>query len=188
MRFAQTDLPGKTGVFDRSERRRTSAAVVATDGDDVGASLSNARGDDAHARAGDEFNANASARIRSTQIVDQLGEIFDAVNVVVWRRRNERRARSCVPDACDVFRDFARGQLAAFAGLGSLRDFDFELLGVNEVVRGNAATAGGYLLNFVGSLRFAAVQRRIFSAFTGVATAAEGIHRQSEGAMGLEAQ
>src|SRR5580693_6098456 len=55
VRFAQTDFPGQAGVFDGGQGRRTGAATVAADGDDVGAGFGNARGDDANAGAGDEF-------------------------------------------------------------------------------------------------------------------------------------
>ena len=53
VRFAKANFPGQTRVFDRGERRRAGAAVVAADGDDVGACLGDACGDDPDTRAAD---------------------------------------------------------------------------------------------------------------------------------------
>src|SRR5439155_15834950 len=112
--FAQSNFPGKAGVLNGSERRRTGASVVTADGDDVGACFGNTGSDDAYACAGNEFYADAGAGIDGAEVVDQLSEVFDAVNVVMRRRRNERRAGSGVADARDIFADFLGGKLAAF--------------------------------------------------------------------------
>src|ERR1700747_1748152 len=98
MCFAQTDFPRQSSILDGGKRRRTSAAVVAADGDYVGASFGNAGCDDANARARNQFYADARTRIDRTQIVNELSEVFDAVNIVVRRRRDQRRAGSSVPD------------------------------------------------------------------------------------------
>ncbi len=150
--FAQTNFPGQAGVLDGGERRRAGAAVVAADGDDVGASLGNARGDDADTRAGDEFHANARFGIYGVQIVDQLRKIFDAVNVVMRRRRNQRCARRGMANSGDVLGYFCGGQLAAFAGFGTLRHLDFEFFRANQIFRGDAEAPGGYLFDFVRSV------------------------------------
>src|SRR5258707_2303845 len=117
MRFAQTNFPGKAGVLDGSERRRTGAAIVSADGDNVGASFGDACGDDADAGAGHEFDADAGAGVDGAQIVDELSEIFDAVDIVVRRRRNQRSARCSVADARDIWSNFFRRELTTFTGL-----------------------------------------------------------------------
>src|SRR4029077_12662539 len=157
-------------------RRRTGTAVVAADGDDVGARLGHAGSDDADSGAGNEFHADAGARIDGAEVVDQLREVFNAVNVVMGRRRNQRRARSGVADARDVFTDFLRGQLAAFAGFRALGHLDFELFGVDEIISGDSKTSRGHLLDFVGRGGLEAVGLGIFTTFTGIATATELVH------------
>ena len=67
VRFAKADFPGQTRVFDGGERRRAGAAVVAADGDDVGARFGDACGDDADTCAADEFDADARAGIDGAQ-------------------------------------------------------------------------------------------------------------------------
>ena len=83
---------------------------------------------------------------------------------------------------------FLRGELAAFAGLGALGHFDFDLLGVNEIVGGDAKARRGDLLNFVCRGGFVAVGVGVFAAFAGIAAAAQMIHGQRESAMRFWAQ
>src|SRR5712692_5641849 len=183
MCFAQPNFPGKTGVLDGGQWRRAGTAIVPADSDDVRARFGYARGDDADSGAGNEFYADAGAGIDGAKVVDQLREVFDAVNVVVGRRGNQRRAGSGVADARDVFADFFRGQLAAFTGFRALGHFDFEFFGVNEIVRGDTEAAGGDLLDFVGRSRLEAIGMGIFAAFTSIAPSTELIHCEREGAV-----
>src|SRR5258708_10081899 len=132
---------GGAGVFMGGGGEGAVTAVVPADGYDIRAGFGNARGDQTDAGAGDELHADARLRIDSTQIVNELREIFDAVNVVVRRRRNQRSAGRGVANARDILGDFARGKLPAFAGLGALRHFDFELLGADEIFGGDAKAA-----------------------------------------------
>ena len=91
-------------------------------------------------------------------------------------------------DARDVFGDFARGKLAAFAGFGALRHFDFEFFGVDEIIRRDAKAAGSDLLDLVRGSGLEAIGIGIFAAFSGVAAAADHVHRQGEGAMSFGTQ
>ena len=85
MGFAQSDFPGKTGILDGGQWRGAGTAVVPADGDDVRTRFRNARGNDADSGAGNEFYADTRARIHGAEVVDQLGEVFDTVNVVMRR-------------------------------------------------------------------------------------------------------
>src|SRR6266566_3415147 len=188
MSFAQPNFPRKTGVLDRGQRRRTGTTVVAADGDDIRARFGNAGGNDADARTGNEFYADARARIHGAQVMDQLRQVFDAVNVVMRRRRNQRRARGGVPDSRDVFADFLRGQLAALTRFRTLRHFDFELFGVDEVIGGDSKTPRGDLLDLIGRGRLETIGMGIFAAFAGITAATELIHRQSQGPVRFRAE
>jgi hypothetical protein len=59
----------------------------------VGVSLGNARGDCADADLGDQLDADASLRVDVFQVMDQLRQVFDRVNIVVGRRRNQAYTR-----------------------------------------------------------------------------------------------
>src|SRR5262249_17626905 len=86
MCFAQTDFPRQTCVFDRREWGRTRAAVVSTDGNYVSSSFRNSCRNDAYARSGNKLHANPRPRVHRAQIVNQLRQVFDAVNVMMRRR------------------------------------------------------------------------------------------------------
>src|SRR5260370_14666096 len=168
MCFAQPNFPGKASVLDGRQRRRTGAAAVPANSDDGRAGFGDTGGDDADAGGGDEFYADARARIHGAQVMDQLREVFDAVNVVVRRRRNERSAWRGVADARDVFADFFGGQLAALAGFGALGHFDFEFFSVDEIIRGDSKTPRSDLVDLVGGGRLEEIVMGIFAALDGI--------------------
>ena len=79
-------------MLDRAERRRAGAAVVACDVNYICESFRHARRHCADAGFADELHGNASARIDLLQIEDQLREVFDGIDVVMRRRRNQGHA------------------------------------------------------------------------------------------------
>ncbi len=104
------------------------------------------------------------------------------------RRTDERNTGLCVTQARDEFADLVSGKLAAFAGLGALGDFDFQLFGVNQVLGGYAEASGGDLLDLVVEQRdnavFVAVRddrRRIFATLAGVGARAKLVHGHGDG-------
>src|SRR4029077_7936242 len=100
--------------------------------------------------------------------------------------------------------DLATGELAAFAGLGALRDLDLQHLGARQVLGGDAEAAGGDLLDLglervaftqrdvhfhapfaqARLQRFARLYRRVappvLAAFAGVRAAADAVHGDGE--------
>ena len=113
----------------------------------IGARLGDAGSHGADADFGDEFDRNGGRGIDVLQIEDQLGQILDRVDVVMGRRRNQGDARRRVAHPGDGGIDLVAGQLAAFAGLRSLRHLDLELIGIDEIFRRDAEPAGGHLLD-----------------------------------------
>src|SRR5260370_11464463 len=181
MCFSQASVRRKTGSLDGGQRRGAGSAVVPADGDDVGGGFGNARSDDADSGTGYKLYADAGARVHGAKVVDQLSEVLDAVNIVVWRRRNQRRAWGGVADARDVFADLLRGQLAAFARFRALGHFDFKFLGVDEIIGGDSEAAGGDLLDFVGRRGLEALRLGLFAAFAGIAASSQLVHSVWEG-------
>ena len=188
MCFAQTNFPGQSRVLDGSQRRGAGSAVVPADGDYVRAGFCDSCRDDADACAGNQLHADTRPGIDGAQIVNQLRQVFNAVNIVMRRRRNQWRAGRGMANPRDVRGNFTRGKLAAFSGFRALGHFDFEFLGVNEIIRGDAEAAGGDLFNFVRGFGLIHPERGIFAAFAGVALAAELVHSERECAMGFRAE
>ena len=129
MRFRKTQLPGQTRVLNARARARAGAAVVAGDQNHVRAALGNARGNGADAGLRNELDVDPRVRIGVLEIEDQLRQILNRIDVVMRGRGDEPHAGCRVPRPRDLRIDLAAGQLAAFAGLRTLRHLDLNLLG-----------------------------------------------------------
>ena len=76
------------------------------------------------------------------QVVNKLSQIFNRVNVVVRRRRNQADTSGGVAHLGNPRKYFAAGQLSAFAGLGALRHFDLQLPSFDQIKTGNPESRG----------------------------------------------
>ncbi len=102
-----------------------------------------------------------------------------------WRG-DQRDARHGVAQLRDIRGDFVARQLAAFARLRTLRHFNLNDVGIDQIGWRHAEAARSDLLDardFIG-----AVARRIFAAFAGVGAAAERVHRFGQRLMRLRAE
>ncbi len=204
--FGQADFPGRPGMLDGRPGRSARAAVVPGDHDVVGLALGHAGSNGAHPDFGHQLHGDVGMRGHVFQVVDELGQVLNGVDVVVRRGRNEAHARHAVAQLADVIGHLATGQLAAFAGLGTLRHLDLDLVGTDQVFGGHAEPARSHLLDLGaqavavgqrqihldhvfaddGSQRFALLDRDalqlvavtggVLAAFTGVALAANAVH------------
>ena len=147
MGLGEADLPRAAGVLDRGERRSAGAALEAGDGDVVGARLGDAGGDRADADFGDQLDRYVAGRVGVLQVEDELRQVFDRIDVVVRRRRDQADARRRVAHFGDGLVDLVAGQLAAFAGLGALRHLDLHHVRVDEILGGDAEASRGHLLD-----------------------------------------
>src|SRR5579885_227287 len=96
------------------------------------------------------------------------------------RRRDEAHARSRVANLRDELIDLVAGQLSAFAGLGALRHLDLQLVGIDEVMAGDAEAGGCDLLDRAAPPVAVGIGREagwVFAALAGVALAADPVHR-----------
>ena len=73
-------------MLDRRERARSCPSVGAGDVDHVGECLGHAGCDYADSGRGDELDRDGGMRIRLLEVEDELGQVFDRVDVVVRRR------------------------------------------------------------------------------------------------------
>ena len=68
--------------------------------------LGNASGNDTDTHFGDELDRDPGERIGALEVVDEFSQIFDRVDVVVRRRRDEANARNRVTRLGDFIRHF----------------------------------------------------------------------------------
>ena len=145
--FRQPYFPGTAGVLDGRPGRSAGAAIVPGNHHMITLALGHARSDGADTDLADQLDADARMRRHIFEVVNQLRQVFDRVNVVVRRRRNQADARNRVAQATDVVRHLAARQLTAFTGLGTLRHLDLNLIGTAEVLGGHAKSARSDLLD-----------------------------------------
>ncbi len=146
-------------------------------------SFGNAGGDRAHADFGNQLHGDASLRIHILQVVNQLREIFDRVDVVVRRRRNQTHAGDGMTQARNHFVHFVARKLAAFAGLCALRHLDLQFIGIDEIVCGDTEARRGNLLHGAAAQISVGVGLEalfIFAAFAGIRLAADAVHGDGE--------
>ena len=83
----------------------------------------------------------------------------------------------------DDFIYFVARQLTAFTGLGTLRHFDLQFVGINQVVGGDAETSRSHLFNGTAAqiaIGIAFKAGFIFAAFAGIGTPADAVHGDGE--------
>ncbi len=182
--LGEAELPGAARVLERGERGGARAAVVAGDQDDVRVGLGDTGRDRADADLGDQLHVDAGRRVGVLEVVDQLGQVFDGVDVVVRRGRDQADAGGGVPGPGDPRVDLVAGQLAALAGLGALRHLDLDVVGVDQVFAGDPEAAGGDLLDG-GAARRVVQALGVLAALTGVGLAAQPVHGDGEGLVRL---
>ena len=188
VRLGQAEFPRHAGMLHAGKRRRAGAAVVSADQDDIGMGLGHPGRNGADPDFADQLDRDAGVAVGILQVVNQFGQILDRINVVVRRRRDESDARSGVAHFGDPRINLGARELAAFAGLRALHDFDLQFLGLREVVAGHAETAGGDLLDravfrvAIGQ-HFEAVG--VFAPLTRVALAADAVHGDGQRLVGF---
>ena len=172
--FGQAEFPGRAGVLDRAKglapvppswplMSTSSALPLATPAATVPTPTSET-----------SFTETITPGIGALQVVDQLGQVFDGIDVVVRRRRNQRHAGRGVPQPGDLLGHLVGRQLPALARLGPLGHLDLQDLGVGQVLDGHAEPGAGHLLDAAVE-RVAVGQRlvaaRVFAAFARVRVA-----------------
>ena len=127
VRLRETQLPGQAGMFDAGLRRSAGAAVMAADQHDIGMAFGHARGNGADTDFRNQLHADARMMIGVLEIVNQLRQIFDGIDIMVRRRRDQTDARRRVAHFGDPRIDFSPRQFAAFSRLGALGHLDLQL-------------------------------------------------------------
>ncbi len=75
-------------MLDAAQGRGAGSAGMSGNGDVVGISLGHAGGNGSNSHFGNQFHTNARLGIHLLEIVNQLGNVLDAVDVVMRGRAN----------------------------------------------------------------------------------------------------
>ena len=109
MSFGYAHFPSPAGVLDRTQWRGARAPLMSADQDDVRMRLGNSGRDRTNPSLRDQLYTDAGAAINLLQIVDELRKIFDRINIVMWRRRNESYSSHRMPQAGNIGADLMAG-------------------------------------------------------------------------------
>ena len=93
-------------MFDTGQGGRAGTAAVARDENVVRVRLDHTCCDRSHPDLCDQLDTDTGLRIGIFQVIDQLRQIFDRVNIMVWWRADESYTRCRIPDPGDGFIDF----------------------------------------------------------------------------------
>ena len=75
------------------------------------------------------------------QVVNQLGQVLDAVNVVMWGRADQRHSQLCMAQSGDEFSHLGGRKLSPFSGLRTLGDLDLQFFSLHQVLGGDSKAA-----------------------------------------------
>ena len=108
---------------------------MARDQNHISLCLCHTGGNGAHPRGRHQFHRHLTARVDLLEIVNQLRQIFDRIDIVMWRRADQSHAFGRMPQAGDEIGHLHARQLSTLAGLGPLRHFDFQFFAMIEIFR-----------------------------------------------------
>ena len=174
VRLCETKLPGKTCVMYGASRRRAGSSVITRDQDHLCTRFRDAGCDGAYACLGDQFDIDPGVSVGVLEVIDKLCQIFDRINIVMGRRRDQRNAGSRESCLCHPRIHFFARKMSAFARLSALGHLDLDLFRAAQILAGDAEPARGHLLDLAVLLRSEA--RPEFSSLTGVGAGAYGVH------------
>ena len=145
--LGHAEFPGTACIFDGGKGGGSGPAVVSGDEDHIGMGFGDSRGNGADSSFGYKFDADLGPGINLFEVVNQLGEILNAVDVVMGRGRNQHDAGGGAAEGGNQGRDLVARELTAFAGLGSLGNLDFQFRGAGQILGGHTKPAGSDLFD-----------------------------------------
>mmetsp|Transcript_5822 Transcript_5822/g.12947 ORF Transcript_5822/g.12947 Transcript_5822/m.12947 type:complete len:310 (-) Transcript_5822:859-1788(-) len=173
--LCEAKLPRKASSLHSSPSGSSCSSVVSTDSDMIGKCLGNSGSNDTNTNLRNKLHRHLSSGLGVLQVMDKLSKILNGVNVVMRWRGDKTDSRCCVTILCNVFRYFESRKLSSLTGLGSLSHLDLDLVTVCQVVRSHAKTTRRNLLNTGPTI--VEETHRILTAFTGIRTSPNSIHR-----------
>ena len=124
--FDHPDFRWQPNIFQRMLPRSAGAAIVAGDLDDVCVGFGDPHCDHADTGHDGQLHRDPYPWIAGFQFFDELGQVFNRVNIVIVAGRNQIDALRGIAGTRHFFSDFLARQMSAFTRLGALPDLDFE--------------------------------------------------------------
>ena len=163
----------------RTGGRGSCTTFGTADDDEVGLGLGYAGSDGSHTTFGHQLHAHGSLGVDVLQVEDELGEVLDAVDVVMRWGRNERDAWDGVARLGNDLVHLEAGQLSTLTGLGTLGNLDLYLLGIDQIFSSDTEASAGNLLGLAAEaypIDRSMVTGIVLAAFAGVASRSQSVH------------
>ena len=141
LRLCQTNLWRNSCKAHARSRAGTRTTLSTADDDEVSLRLCHTCRNRAHTALCHELHTDGSGRVDVLQVEDELGEVFDGVDVVMWWGRDEADARNGVTRLGDNLVHLEARQLSTFTGLGSLCHLNLYFFCIHEVFSRHAETS-----------------------------------------------
>ena len=191
MRLGQAHFPRQASIFDRRGRGRTGTAIMTRNQDHVSLGLGHTSSNRANTRRRHQLDSHLTARVDLLKIIDQLRQILDGIDVVMGRRRNQRHTLGRMAQTGNQVGDLHAGQLSTLTGLGALRNLDFQLFTLVQILGSHTKPARGDLLDLrrrIIAIGFGHKVGRVFTALTRIRLGTNAVHRDVQGLVGLRRQ
>ena len=175
-------------MADTRQGRSPRSAVVPRHQNMVGVGLGDSRRNGTNPRFRHQFHADSGGTVSIFQVENKLGQIFNRVNIVVRRRRDQTNPGCTVPGTSNPVIYFEAGQLPTFAGLGPLRHLDLQFTGIAQVMARDPKPARCHLFDrrihiiAVGQWRESLL---VFAPLARITFAANTIHSNGQSCVGF---
>ncbi len=170
-------------MLEACERRGPRAPVVTADQHHIRVCLGHARCYGTNPHLGDELHAHPRLRVCVLEVIDQLCQILDGVDIVVWWWRDQTDTGSSMPHTSYLPDHLIARKLPPFARLRALGHLDLQLFGIHQVLTRHPETGRGHLLYRAASpvaVSVAREARRVLAPLTGVTTPTYAVHGDGE--------
>ena len=146
--FGQTDFPGRTGMLDRRQWRCPCSPVMTGNHNMIGLGLGDTGRNGTDPDFGNQLDRNSGTWIDVFQIMNQLRQIFNGIDIVMRRRRDQTDPRNGKTHAGNILGNLSSRQLPSFTRLGALCHLDLDFIRGIQIFGRHAEPAGSHLLDF----------------------------------------
>ena len=163
---------------------------MSADKHNVSMALGHASGDGANTNFRNQFHVDPGVGVDVFQVMYQLCQVFNGINIMVGRRRDQFNPRCGLTHPSNIFINLMAGQLSTLAGLGTLGHLNLEVGSIDQIVGSYTEPTGGDLFNGAAARITVLVQPVtpvVFSTLTGVAARRHSVHGDGHHFVGFSA-
>ena len=164
--FCKTEFPWKTCIVNGTLRSSTGTTVITGNQDYLCTGFCNTGCYGTNTCFRNKFYRDSCIFVCVFQVVDQLCQIFDGINIVVWRRGNQTYTRGRMSGFCNPWVNFFSRQMTTLTWFCTLCHFNLDFFCAYKITAGNTKSSGSYLFDCRTSVYFRSCTVKTFVTFT----------------------